>query len=85
VGLDTAVRESGLPFFIQWGDGVPLPGAAAVRHRDGPVTLKLLSVAADQVRLADWLGDHHLPIAVTGPSATSEIILTRGQGDFTLE
>jgi hypothetical protein len=85
VGLDTAVRESGLPFFIQWGDGVPLPGAAAVRHRDGPVTLKLLSVAADQVRLADWLGDHHLPIALTGPSATSEIILTRGQGDFTLE
>lgn len=85
VGLDIAVRESGLPFFIQWGDGVPFPGAAAVRHRDGPATLKLLSVAADQERLADWLGDHDLPIAVTGPSGTSAITLTRGQGDFTLE
>jgi Glyoxalase-like domain len=85
VGLDIAVRESGLPFFIQWGDGVPLPGAAAVRHRNGPATLKLLSVAADQERLADWLGDHDLPIAVTGPSGTSAITLTRGQGDFTLE
>jgi len=84
VGLDIVVREPGLPFFIQWGDGVPLPGAAAVRHRGGPVTLKLLSVAADQERLADWLGDHDLPIAVTDPSGTSAITLTGGQGDFTL-
>ena len=82
--LDIAVREPGLPFFIQWGDGVPLPGAAAVRHRGGPVTLKLLSVAVDQERLADWLGDHDLPIAVMGPSGTSAITLTGGQGDFTL-
>jgi hypothetical protein len=84
VGLDVAVREPGLPFFIQWGDGVPLPGVAAVRHPGGPATLKLLSVAADQERLADWLGDHDLPIAVTGPAGTSAIILTRAQGDFTL-
>ena len=85
VGLDIAVRESGLPFYIQWGDGVPLPGAAAVRHRDGPVTLKLLSVPADEGRLADWLGEHDLSIAVTGPSGTSAITLTRGQGNFILE
>ena len=37
VGADIAVREPGLPFFIQWRDGEPLPGATAVRHRDGPV------------------------------------------------
>ena len=85
VGLEIAVRESGLPFFIQWGDDVPLPGAAAVRHQGGPSTLKRLSVAADQGRLADWLGDHDLPIAVTGPSGTWAITLTREQGDFTLE
>lgn len=84
VGADIAAREPSLPFFIQWGDGEPLPGAAAVRHRDGPVTLKLLSVAADQERLADWLGDHDLPIAVTGLSGTSAITLTGGRGDFTL-
>jgi hypothetical protein len=84
VGTDLAVREPGLPFFIQWGDGVPLPGSAAVRHRDGPVTLKLLSVAADQERLAEWLGDHDLPIAVTGLSGTSAVTLTGGRGDFTI-
>ena len=85
VGLDIAVREPGLPFFIQWGDGVPFPGAAAVRHRGGPATLKLLSVAVDQERLADWLGGHDLPIAMTGPSGTLAITLAGGQGDFTLK
>jgi hypothetical protein len=85
VGLDIAVREPGLPFFIQWGDGVPLPGAAAVRHPGGPATLKLLSVAADEQRLAEWLGDYDLPIAATGPSGTSTITLSRGRSDFTLE
>jgi hypothetical protein len=84
VGTDIAVREPGLPFFIQWRDGVPLPGSAAVSHRAGPVTLKLLSVAADQERLAEWLGDHDLPISVTGSTGTSAITLTGGQGDFAL-
>ena len=83
-GLDAAVREPGLPFFIQWGDGVPLPGARAIDHPGGPTRLKLLSVAADPQRLSDWLGAHDLPIAVTGPSGTSAITLTRGRGDFTL-
>jgi len=85
VGLDVAVREPGLPFFIQWGDGVPFPGAAAIDHRGGPVTLKHLSVAVDRERLADWLGDHDLPIAVTGPSATMAITLTRGDDHFALD
>ncbi|HSL76996.1 MAG TPA: VOC family protein [Candidatus Limnocylindrales bacterium] len=85
VGLDSAVREPGLPFFIQWGDDVPFPAAAAVRHRGGPATLKRLSVAADEERLADWLGDHDLAIAAVGPSGTSSITLTREEGDFTLE
>ncbi len=84
VGLDIAVREPGLPFFIQWGDRVPFPGAATVRHRGGPVTLKRLSVATDPKRLADWLGDHDLPIDVVGSSPASTITLTRAEGDFTL-
>ena len=85
VGLDIAVRESGLPFFIQWGDGVPLPGTAAVGRRDSPATLKLVTIAADQERLADWLGPHDLPIATTGPSGAWAITLTRWQEAFTIE
>jgi hypothetical protein len=85
VGVDIAVREPWIPFFIQWGDGLPLPGTAAARHRGGPATLERLSVPADQERLADWLGDHDLPIDVTGASGTSAMTLTRAEVDFTLE
>lgn len=85
VGLDIVVRESGLPFFIQWGDGVTLPGATAVRHRGGPAKLKRVAVGADPKRLADWLGDYDLPIAAAGPSGKWAITLTRRHGDVTIE
>jgi hypothetical protein len=35
--------------------------------------------------LADWLGPHDLPIAITGPSGAWAITLTRGQEAFTIE
>jgi Glyoxalase-like domain len=84
-GIEVAAREPALPFFIQWGVGLPLPGATPVRHPGGPARLKLLSLFADPARLADWLGEHDLPLAVTtGPSRVSEVVLTRGHRDFAL-
>ncbi len=86
-GVEVAAREPGLPFFIEWGEGVPLPGATAVRHPGGhnPARLKLLSIDADPARLADWLGDHDLPLAVApGPSRLSELVLTHRDRDFAL-
>ena len=84
-GVEVAAREPGLPFFIQWGDGVPLPGATPLRHRAGPTRLKLLSLDADPVRLAWWLGEHQLPLAVApGPPRVSEVVLSSGQRDFAL-
>jgi hypothetical protein len=85
-GVEVAVREPGLPFFIQWGDGVPLPGASPVDHPGGPARLKLLSLEGDPVRLADWLGEHQLPLTVaTGPSRVSEVVLTHEDRDFALD
>lgn len=84
-GVDVATRESGLPFFIQWGGGVALPGATPVRHPGGPASLKRLVVTEDPGRLADWLGEHDLPLSVTfGPSGLSAVVLTQGRGDFEL-
>src|SRR5206468_2652133 len=74
-GVEVATREPGLPFFIQWGDGVPLPGATPVRHPGGPAKLTRLSLTGDPTRLAGWLGEHDLPIAVaTGPSRVSATV-----------
>jgi hypothetical protein len=84
-GVEVAARQPGLPFFIQWADGVPLPGATPVRHPGGPARLKLLSLVADPVRLSDWLGEHDLPLAVaTGLSRVSGVVLTHRHRDFAL-
>jgi len=81
-GVDVATRERGLPFFIQWGDGVALPGAAAVRHPGGPARMKRVTVTADPSRLDDWLGEHDLPISATpGPAGRLVVVLTRGDRD----
>ena len=64
---------------------MPLPGATPVSHPGGPATLKRLSLDADPGRLADWLGEHHLPLAVApGPSRVSGVVLTQGHRDFAL-
>ncbi|TME12517.1 MAG: VOC family protein [Chloroflexi bacterium] len=84
-GVEVATREPALPFFIQWGDGVPLPGATTVRHPGGPARLKVLSLTADPARLAAWLGEHDLPLAVaTGRSRVSAVLLRQGRRDFAL-
>ena len=64
VGLDVAIRERGLPFFIEWGDGVPFPGSAQVPHPRGPARLTRLSVDADPLRLHGLLGEADLPVRV---------------------
>ncbi len=82
-GVEVAAREPALPFFIEWGDGVRLPGATPVRHAGGTASLKRLSLEADPVRVADWLGEHDLPIAVaTGQSKVSAAVLTHGDREF---
>ena len=84
-GVDVATREPGLPFFIQWGDGVALPGAAAVRHPGGPARIKRVSVTADPSRLDDWLGEHDLPVTVTpGPVGPLTVVITQGDRDHDL-
>jgi hypothetical protein len=84
-GVEVAACEPALPFFIQWGDGAALPGATPVRHPRGPARLKLLSLSADPVRLANWLGDHHLPLGVAkGRSNVLEVVLAQGDLDVPL-
>jgi hypothetical protein len=74
-----------LPFFIQWGDDMPFPGATPVRHPGGPATLKRLIVTGNPKRVGGWLGDHDLPLSVSdGPSGLTGLVLTRLGRDFAL-
>jgi hypothetical protein len=65
-GIDEAAGEPSLPFFIEWGD----PDWMASRRSAGARRLRLvkLKLEGHADRLADWLGDHRLPIVVRGGS-----------------
>jgi len=85
VGVDAATREPGLPFFIQWGAGVPFPGDAPARHPGGPARLKRLSVSVNPSRLEAWLGEHHLPIsAAPSPDRRMATVLSQGHREYEL-
>ena len=45
--------------------GTELPGHAAVRHPAGPARIAGLRLSGDPERLAEWLGGHTLPIAIS--------------------
>jgi Glyoxalase-like domain len=80
-GLEQAVAEPSLPFFIEWAPGSPFPGRTAAAHRDGDVRIAALELEGDADRLAVWLGHHDLPISVRpGEPAVVGIELTGPSG-----
>jgi Glyoxalase-like domain len=85
-GLEQAAAEPSLPFFIEWEHGTPLPGQTPAAHQVAGVRIAKLKLDGDADRVADWLGDHHLPITVHGgrPALTS-IVLTSATGEIVLD
>ncbi len=84
-GIDQAAVEPSLPFFIEWGPQTQLPGQAAIRHRAGAASIARLVLVADPGRLADWLGNHQLPIVVrAGTPAVTTIYISSDAGEIVL-
>ena len=80
-GIDEAIAEPCLPFFIEWGDGVPYPGAV-----DTPrASIARLVLEGNPDRVAGWLGDHTLPIRVhDGSAAVAAVVLSTPSGEVIL-
>ena len=75
-GVEAASAEPSLPFFVEWGEGTPLPGRAPVDHPAGSARLTRLELGGDPGRVSEWLGTDGLPIAVNpGAPAVTRIIL----------
>ena len=75
-GMEQAVADPALPFFIEWGEGTPLPGRAEADHQDGPWRIDQVQLTGDADRLEKWLGTHHLPITLqAGVAAVTGIVL----------
>jgi hypothetical protein len=80
-GVDEAIAEPCLPFFIEWGDGVRLPGTKNPR----PATIHRLVLQGSPDRLGSWLGQHSLPIRVIdGPAEVAAVVLSTSTGEIVL-
>jgi hypothetical protein len=85
-GIERAAAEASLPFFIEWGRGIPLPGRATATHRAGPVQITELRLDGDADRLAAWLGAHRLPITLrSGPPVVAGIVLAGAADEIVLD
>jgi hypothetical protein len=84
-GVEVAVREPGLPFFIEWELGTSLPGWAPVTHPAGSARLSRVVVTGDRDRLEAWLGPHELPLEIRpGPSALEAVGVAAAGGEICL-
>jgi hypothetical protein len=84
-GIEQAAVESSLPFFIEWGRGIRLPGSTAVTHPAAPAGISKLLLKGDPGHLAAWLGNHTLPIVVrAGGPAVAAIVLSAATGQIVL-
>jgi hypothetical protein len=80
-GIDEAIAEPSLPFFIEWEEGVPYPGAV-----DGPrATIARVVLGGSPDRVSAWLGEHDLPVRVIdGPAEVAAVILSTAAGEVIL-
>jgi len=80
-GVDEAIAEPCLPFFIEWGDGVRLPGSVDPL----PASISRLVLEGNPGRVGAWLGDHALPIRLLdGPAEVAAVVLATAAGEIIL-
>ena len=80
-GIDEAIAEPCLPFFIEWGEGVRPPGT----ENPQPATISRLVLEGSPERLAGWLGEHEMPIRIlNGPAEVAAVVLSTAAGEIVL-
>jgi Glyoxalase-like domain len=80
-GIEEAASRPWLPLFIEWRDRTAFPGATATPE----ATLSRVEVEGDADELADWLGEHSLPLEVKpGSGGVTAVVLEGASGVVTL-
>ena len=80
-GLEQAVEEPALPFFIEWHPETPFPG----RAHASAFEIRTLELEGDPDRLTAWLGDHALPLLVReGSPRVARVVLAGPDGEVVL-
>jgi hypothetical protein len=82
-GLGQAAATPCLPFFIEWVEGTPFPGRAAVDHPAGAPELARLELSGDPERVDEWLDGAPLPVSVApGEPAITGVVIRVGADEL---
>jgi Glyoxalase-like domain len=82
-GIERAMTEPGLPFFIEWATGSRLPGRVDVEHTAAATGIKQLIVAGEPKRLSSWLDGHRLPVTLADRgSGVIRVVLSTRSGEI---
>ena len=80
-GLERAIAEPSLPFFIEWAAGSTFPGAAPPEERDADGIARLV-LSGTEGTLVEWLGDHALPLEMrSGPPGVLAVVVPTRDAD----
>ena len=83
-GIEEAIAEPSLPFFIEWSPETSFPGSRPL-PRTQSVEIARLELAGDATRLSAWLGKNELPVTIRrGAPAVLSIVLSGLTGDIVL-
>jgi hypothetical protein len=86
-GLEAALAEPPLPFFIEWDPPAERhPGRASAPHGVEPLGIAWAELATDVGRLSEWLGPHGLDLRARegGHGLVAVGIATAGGGEIVL-
>lgn len=82
-GIERAMAEPGLPFFIEWAAGIRLPGRLDVKHPAGAPGIERLMIAGEPRRLSSWLDGRRLPVTLgDGGSGVIGVVLSTRSGEI---
>lgn len=80
-GVERAVAEPSLPFFIEWGDETPHPSRALRAGSNDSVEVARLELTGDVHRIRQWLGDLAGRVVVdAGPPSLAKVVLVTPGG-----
>jgi Glyoxalase-like domain len=82
-GVERAMAEPWLPFFVEWAAESRLPGRIDVEHPAAATGIKQLIVAGQPTRLSSWLDGHRLPVTLAdGDSGVIGVVLSTTSGEI---
>lgn len=85
-GVDCAVAEPLLPFFIEWGVNTRHPSRADAEDSNDAVEIIRLELTGDADRLRAWLDDDACPVVLDpGPSGVRKVVLSTPSGEVCID